>query len=195
MSGQGFLVLQERGPRFEPLRSGYDLMLHLLLLLPYVVPVCISHGIPNDLTPSRSARARKGLLEVASQMVEAFGRDGGASLRLGENETTLDDSLDVQREGLGRPIAPQLIFPPRLPNSRLQRPRMRGQDPPAGRVDIRVRDVRLLNDSAEETGEFGQFARHDRLAKLDIGDEPIERIGPVAVGRIGKKRGRPRAPV
>src|SRR5262252_8104568 len=123
MSGQGFLVLQERGPRFEPLRSGYDLMLHLLLLLPDVAPVCISHGIPNDLTRPRSTRARKGLLEVASQMVEAFRRDGGASLRLGENETALDDSLDVQREGLGRPIAAHLILPHGLPNIRLQRPR------------------------------------------------------------------------
>ncbi|HXW29785.1 MAG TPA: hypothetical protein VEK55_10505, partial [Xanthobacteraceae bacterium] len=102
-------------------------MLHLLLLLPDVCPARISPGIRKGVTPPRSASACKSVLEVASQVVETFRRDGRVSLRLGENETALDDSLDVQREGLRRPIAAHLMLPHGLANIGLQRPRMRGQ--------------------------------------------------------------------
>jgi hypothetical protein len=38
-----------------------------------------------------------------------------------------------------------------------------------------------------KTGEVWQVACQDRFAKIDIADEPIERVGCVMIGRSGKQ--------
>src|SRR6266481_3693455 len=119
---------------------------------------CLCYGsVPKaaSLTPgpcraaTRSRRAAFGRLckqqlEIAAQMVEAFGRRRGALLRLGEDEGALDDGLGVEREAFGGPIAAHIVFPHRLADIGLERLRMSADRSFARGPDLWMRCVSLL---------------------------------------------------
>jgi hypothetical protein len=55
--------------------------------------------------------------------------------------------------------------------------------------------VGFLNHRAYEAGEIWQPALQELPTKGDIGDDTIQRIGMVVIGRIGKQRARHLGPV
>ena len=57
----------------------------------------------------------------------------------------------------------------------------------AGLTDCRMRLVGLLHHGAHETGEFGQRPFEERLAKLHIAQEPIDRVSEPPVGCGGEQ--------
>src|ERR1700730_4869625 len=120
-------------------------------------------------------------------MVKALDRDGRTSFRLGKDEATLDNRLDMEREAFRRPLAVHAEFPHRRANVGFERLCMTGNVPFAGRTHVRMGAVGFLNDGARKAGEVGEIARQYRLAKIDVCDEPLERVGGVMIRRFSNK--------
>ncbi len=56
----------------------------------------------------------------------------------------------------------------------------------AGGPDRRVRVVDLLRHGADEAGKVRRFALQESLAKVHVGQQPIERIRGLVIGRCGE---------
>ena len=71
--------------------------------------------------PGPSRRLEK-QLDVAPQVIEAFGRGGRASFRLRQDKAALDHRLDVQGEALRRPVLRSAVLAHRRADIGLERP-------------------------------------------------------------------------
>src|SRR6266436_9364954 len=147
--------------------------------------------------PRRPALGRfcKQQREIEAQMIEAFGRDSGAPFRLGKDEGALDDRLGMEREAFGGPIAAHIVFPHRLADIGLECSRMSADVSFARRPDHGMRCVNLLDNGPGEAGEFGQLSGQDRLAEVDIGEQPVAWVCGVMIGRGCEFPARTRVPM
>ena len=110
-------------------------------------------------------------------MLQAVGGHLRALPGLGQDEGTLDHGLDVQRQAVGAPGCTGGVKPPRLGDvfrkHRAMHPKLRV----AGLADGGVRVVDLLHQGAEQAGVVGQLALQDGDAKVDVAEQPVERVG------------------
>src|ERR1051326_4791094 len=65
----------------------------------------------------------------------------------------------------------------------------------ARRLKPRIRGIRLLHHRSGEARELRQFACQESLAKIDIGEDAIERICREGIGRVREQFARARFPV
>ena len=115
-------------------------------------------------------------------MRDALGGDVRSILRLGENEGALERGLDVEAEAFRRPLRIRRIARFCGGNITGEHVDMRGQMTLAGSADRRVGFVGLLDQRAEQAGEVAQVRPcRMRDAEIDIGEEPVERIGQASV--------------
>lgn len=98
----------------------------------------------------------------------------------------MDDGLDVKCQAFRGPVATHVVLPHRRTNVGFERLCVRADGPSAGGAYFGVGAVGLLNDGAGKTGKVGQVTHQNSLAKIDIGDEPVERIGGVVIGSRSK---------
>src|SRR5271155_1880335 len=110
------------------------------------------------------------------QMFKGPRRGRRASGRLRQNEATMDHSQDMQREAFRRPLAADRILTHGGINIGFQRLCVAENASSAGATDVRMTAVGFLNDGSREAGEVGQIANQYRLAKINVGEETIERI-------------------
>ena len=128
-------------------------------------------------------------------MIQALRRNGGGPLRLGEDESALNDRLHVQRQTLRGPIGSHAVFPHGGANVRFKRLRMPTDAFFASGADLGMCAIGFLNDSSDEAGEFRQFASQKRSTKFNVREESIARIGRLMIRRRGEKLTCARLPV
>ena len=121
-------------------------------------------------------------------------RGGRASGRLRENEAALDYSLDMQREAFRGPVAAYPILAHGGVNIGFQRLCVDENVSSAGAAHVRMSAVCFLNDGSREAAEVGQIANQCRLAKINVGEETIERIVGLVIRRVGEEIDRKRIP-
>jgi len=111
---------------------------------------------------------------------------------LGENEGTLDNRLHIYGEALGAPLSIAAVGAQRCGDVQFQHGDVFAEGSLAGLADCRMRLVGLLHHGAQETGEFGQRPLQERLAKLHIAQEAIDRVNELPIGCGGKQTVRQR---
>src|SRR5271155_5435709 len=121
-------------------------------------------------------------------------RSGRASGRLRQDEAALDHSLDMQCETFRRPVAAYPILAHGGVNIGFQRLRVGENVSSAGAAHLRMSSVCFLNDGSREAAEVGQIANQRRLAKINVGEETIERIVRLVIRRVGEEVDRKRIP-
>src|ERR1700722_14541269 len=120
-------------------------------------------------------------------MIDARGRNGRAARGLGQNEGSLQDRLGMQRQALSGPGDAQPIVLHRLRNIRFNRGSVSAEACLTRLANLRVRAIDLLHQRAEKTGELGDFALEELLAKIEVAQDPMERIAVLLVRRAAEK--------
>src|SRR5450631_4034581 len=122
------------------------------------------------------------------QVIDARGRDSRAALGLRHNEGTLQNRLSMQRQALSGPGGANPIALHRLSDVRFNL----GGVPADARLtrlaDVGVSTIDLLHHRSDETGELGYFPFEDRLAEIEVAEDPVERVA-VLVIRCSLEKG------
>ena len=127
-------------------------------------------------------------------MIDRVDRDRRVLRRLREHKGALNHRLGVEREAARGPSPGDAIFAPRRGDVGLQRCGVPKDGFAAGIADGRMRLVDFLHRGAGEAGELARLAADQRLAKIDVGEQAVQRIRQFAVGGRGEQAARRRSP-
>jgi len=120
-------------------------------------------------------------------MVKAFSGNGGVMLRLGEDERSLDDGLSVKGEAFRGPAGVKAACGDGSGNVGLHLAGMGADVAIAGLADSGMSLVSLLDHGAQQAGELGKLAEENCLAKVDVAEQAVDRVGQAAIGSLGKR--------
>src|SRR5476651_512892 len=93
----------------------------------------------------------------------------------------------MQRQALSGPRSANSIALHRLSDVRFNRGGVPADARLARLADVGVSAVDLLHHRSDETGELGNFPFEDRLAKIEVAQDPIERVAVLVVRRSFEK--------
>src|SRR5690554_1161840 len=127
-------------------------------------------------------------------MVDAFARDFGIIGGFGQNKRALQHRLGMSGEALGGPFGGDFSRLHGEANILLQ---SRGvpEDTRRACVPNRRRGVmKLLHHRSHQTGIFKALAANDRAAKFEIGQDTLQWVLGLVIGRCGEKLAGARAP-
>ena len=114
-------------------------------------------------------------------------RDSCVLRRLGEDESTLQHGLCVQRQTVGIGFAAAAAGSERLGDVGFERRRVADDAARAGVADRWAGVVYFLHHRADEAGEFGNGALQDRGAEVDVAEHAVACALQSMVGRCGKE--------
>ena len=121
-------------------------------------------------------------------MLKAFRSHLWPLLGLGQDEGTLDDGLDIEREALRAPRGTRGVAAPGFGDVFGHHRRVFAEVRVARYADGRVRVVDLLDHRAEQAGVVRQRTLQDRDAEIHVAQQPVQRVGGALVRRRRKHR-------
>lgn len=117
-------------------------------------------------------------------MIQADRGDGRPLPCLSQNEGALDNRLDILSEARSTPSSVAAVGVHCRRDVGFEHGGVFAQALLAGYADGRMCLVSLLHHGAQKAGEFGQLPLQQRLAKLHVAQEPIQRVGELPIGCV-----------
>jgi hypothetical protein len=126
-------------------------------------------------------------VNIPAQMIQTGSRNRRSVVSLRQNEGALDDRLHIYGQALGAPLSIAAVDAQRFSDVQFEHGDVLAEVFLAGLPDGRMHSVSLLHHGAEQTGEFGQFTSQERLAKLHVAQQSIDRVGQLPIGNGGEQ--------
>ncbi len=114
-------------------------------------------------------------------MIDAIDRKLRRALRFSQDKCALENRLGVQRKTLGRPFGFDLVSLHGLRDVKRYGLRMRANTVLAGPAYRRVGIEYFLNQCTHQTRKFGYSPLQHGPSKIDIPQQPVERVGMLMV--------------
>src|SRR6185437_4886104 len=118
-------------------------------------------------------------------MIDARSSDLRIAFGLGQDERALQHRLGVKRQASRRPITANAVTVHGFGDIRLDLGRVAADAGIARIANLGAGLIDFLHHSSDKAGEFGNRAGEDRLAEIDVAENPLERIS-MAVVRRGR---------
>src|SRR5215469_3255587 len=117
------------------------------------------------------------------QVADTVGRDLRSALCFGENERTLEHGLGMKRQAGSAPIGPYAVDLNRLSDGALKLRGMAADGGVARSPYGGMAVVGFLHHGANKAGELPHLTLQKSFPKIEIAEDPIQRINMSVVGR------------